>query len=113
MTLAFQITVHPVLQLGKYTGKHTILFTHSVLGAGRALEDIHTAQLRDETLRRLIAGGVDAVQLSTEIAYDLCRNIDIPYDATVEDIASVAEELRQRSLDAVQVYRKAVTGYPI
>lgn len=113
MTFMFKITVHPVLQLGKCTGMHTILFTPSLLGDQRLLEDCQTAQVKDDTIRKIIAGDVEAVTISTHIAFDLCSNMTLPYAATVEDIASVASEIRKRSTDAVQVYRKAVAGYPI
>lgn len=120
MLFTFQISIHPLMTDGRYNGLHTLLFTHSVLTSirkpeevgGMCYQDITSCQLCDETMHLLVEGDeLAASGKATEIACGLCEDISIPYTPTVEDVASVATEIRHRAQDASEVYHGAVAGY--
>ncbi len=120
MLFTFQITIHPNMTDGRYNGLHTLLFTHSAFPdartpkeeGGMCYQDITSCQLCDETMHLLVEGDeLAASGKATEIACGLCDDISIPYTPTVEDVASVATEIRHRAQDASEVYHGAVAGY--
>ena len=110
-TFTFQVTLHPAQKCRSSAGSHTILFTHGVSTDGQAIEDIHTDSVGDDDFRVLLEEGEASIVKATEIASRLCGNVDIPYEPTIEDVASVATELRKRAADAARVYHGAVAGY--